>query len=188
MPHVRRRHHSREPKELDRGAGPVSSAQSDDGRRRSQEAWRARFSLDDSGDQALPRGLRSAAENREVRPGAVRSDDGAIPALGSQSVVADVRISGGITDISGKGQWCRPVCPRIICPRIIENGMGLGLGDKPHFSQEREKWGTWPIGDKRHCLKRFEGGDHYLIGPRCHFSEKRRLSHVTSKPFQDRKS
>ena len=32
-----------------------------------------------------------------VRPGAVRSDDGAIPALGSQSVVADVRIPGGIT-------------------------------------------------------------------------------------------
>ena len=32
------------------------------------------------------------AENRDVRPGAVRSDDGAIPGLGGQSVVVDVRI------------------------------------------------------------------------------------------------
>ena len=55
MPHVRRRHHPREPKELDRGAGPVSSAEPDDGRRRSQEAWRARLSLDNPGHQALPR-------------------------------------------------------------------------------------------------------------------------------------
>ena len=45
-------------------------------------------------------GLRSAAENRDVRPGAVRSDDGAVPALGSQSVVVDVRIPGGITHIN----------------------------------------------------------------------------------------
>jgi Metallo-beta-lactamase superfamily len=49
MPHVRRRHHSREPKKLDRGAGPVSSAEPDDGRRRPQEAWRARLSLDNQG-------------------------------------------------------------------------------------------------------------------------------------------
>src|SRR5271169_4746396 len=97
MSHVRRRHHAREPKELDRGAGPVSGAQSDDGCRRSQEDWRARLSLDDPGYQALPAGLRPAAENREVRSGAVRSDDGAVSALGSQSVVADVRIPGGIT-------------------------------------------------------------------------------------------
>src|SRR5579863_8488100 len=97
MPHVCRRHHAREPKELDRGPGSVSSAEPDDGCRRSQENWRARLSLDHPGDQALPRGLRSAAENREIRPGAVRSDDGAVPALGSQSVVVDVRISGGLT-------------------------------------------------------------------------------------------
>src|SRR5271169_5179285 len=99
MPHVRRRHHRREPKELDRGARPVSGAQSDDGCCRSQEAWRARLSLDDPGHQALPAGLRSAAENRDVRPGAVRSDDGAIPALGGQSVVVDVRIPAAINCI-----------------------------------------------------------------------------------------
>src|SRR5271170_2008552 len=99
MPHVRRRHHPREPKELDRGPGPVSSAEPDDGCCRSQEAGRARLSLDDPGHQALPRGLRSVAENREIRPGAVRSDDRAIPALGSQSVVVDVRIPGGISRI-----------------------------------------------------------------------------------------
>jgi Metallo-beta-lactamase superfamily len=75
MPHVRRRHHPREPKELDRGPGPVSGAQPDDGCRRSQEARRARLSLDDPGHQTLPRGLRSAPENRDVRPGPVRSDD-----------------------------------------------------------------------------------------------------------------
>src|ERR1700683_4887019 len=100
MPHVCRRHHPREPKELDRGLGPVSSAESDDGCRRSQEAWRARLSLDDPGHQALPRGLRPAAENRDVRPGTVRSDDGAIPALGGQSVVVDVWIPRGITHIN----------------------------------------------------------------------------------------
>src|ERR1700722_14206361 len=100
MPHVRRRHHPGEPKELDRGAGPVSSAEPGDGRSRSQEAWRARLSLDDPGHQALPAGLRSAAENRDVRPGAVRSDDGVIPALGSQSVVVDVRIPAGISHIN----------------------------------------------------------------------------------------
>src|ERR1700733_16304583 len=92
MPHVRRRHYPREPKELDRGPRPVSGTQPGYRCRRSQEAWRARLSLDDPRHQALPRGLRSAAENREVRPGAVRSDDGAVPALGSQSVVVDVRI------------------------------------------------------------------------------------------------
>jgi glyoxylase-like metal-dependent hydrolase (beta-lactamase superfamily II) len=79
---------------------PVSGAQSDDGCRRSQEAGRARLSLDDPRHQALPAGLRSAAQNRDLRPGAVRSDDGAIPALGSQSVVVDVRIPGGITGIN----------------------------------------------------------------------------------------
>ena len=72
----------------------------DDGCRRSQEAWRARLSFDDPRHQALPPGLRSAAEDRDVRPDAVRSDDGAIPALGSQSVVADVRIPRGITHIN----------------------------------------------------------------------------------------
>src|ERR1700691_6619093 len=99
MPHVRRRHHPREPKELDRGPGPVSSADPDDGGRRSQEAWRARLSFGNPGHQALPRGLRSAAENRDVRPAAVRSDDGAIPTLGGQSVAADVWIPRGITHI-----------------------------------------------------------------------------------------
>jgi hypothetical protein len=89
-----------EPEELDRGAGPVSSAEPGDGRRRSQEAWRARLSLDDPGHQALPAGLRSVAENRDVRPGAVRSDDGAIPALGGQSVVVDVRIPAAISHIN----------------------------------------------------------------------------------------
>src|SRR5580698_5510023 len=96
MPHIRRRHHPGEPKELDRGAGPLSSAEPGDGRRWSQEAWRARLSLDDPRNQALPAGLRSAAENREVRPGAVRSDDGAVPALGSEPVVVDVRIPAAI--------------------------------------------------------------------------------------------
>jgi Metallo-beta-lactamase superfamily len=64
MPHVRRRHHPREPKELDRGAGPVSGAEPRDCRRRSQEAVRARLSLYDPGHQALPAGLRSAAEKQ----------------------------------------------------------------------------------------------------------------------------
>jgi hypothetical protein len=32
---------------LDRGPGPVSSAEADDGCRRSQEAWSARLSVDD---------------------------------------------------------------------------------------------------------------------------------------------
>jgi hypothetical protein len=101
MPHVCRRHHPREPKELDRGPGPVSGAEPDDCRRRSQEAWRARLSLGDPGHQALPRGLRSGAENRDVRRGTVRSDDGAIPGLGSQSVVADVWIPGGVAHMNG---------------------------------------------------------------------------------------
>ena len=72
----------------------------DDGCRRPQEDWRARLSLDHPGHQALPRGLRSAAESRDLRPGAVRSDDGAVPALGGQSVVADVRIPAAITCIN----------------------------------------------------------------------------------------
>ena len=42
------------------------------------------------------RRLRSGAENRDLRPGVVRSDDGAIPALGSESVVVDVRIPTGL--------------------------------------------------------------------------------------------
>ena len=54
MPHVRRRHHPREPKELDRGPGPVGSAEPGDCCRRPQEAWRARLSRGDSGHQALP--------------------------------------------------------------------------------------------------------------------------------------
>src|SRR6266576_7001298 len=97
---VRRRHDPREPKELDRGARPVGGAEPGDCCRRSQEAWRARFSLDNPRHQTLPAGLRSAAENRDVRPGAVRSDDGAVPALGSQSVVVDVRIPTAITYIN----------------------------------------------------------------------------------------
>src|SRR5580704_4516351 len=100
MPHVRGRHHPGEPTELDRGAGPVGSAEPGDGGRRSQEDWRARLSLDDRGHQALPAGLRSAAENSEVRPGTVRSDDGAVPDLGSKSVVVDVRISAAIIRIN----------------------------------------------------------------------------------------
>src|ERR1700692_642081 len=100
MPHVRRRHHPREPKELDRGARPFSGADPGDRCRRSQEAWRARLSLDDPRHQALPAGLRSVAENSDIRPGTVRSDDGAVPALGSQSVVVDVRIPRGITHIN----------------------------------------------------------------------------------------
>src|ERR1700693_4456197 len=107
MPHVRRRHHPREPKELDRGRESVSAPESRDFRRRSQEAWRARLSLDDPGHQALPRGLRSGAENRDVRPGPVRSDDGAVPGLGSQSVVFDVRIPRGITHINRGGPSLR---------------------------------------------------------------------------------
>jgi glyoxylase-like metal-dependent hydrolase (beta-lactamase superfamily II) len=59
---------------LDHGAGPVSSAESCDCCRRSQEAWRARLSFGDRGNQALRVGLRSGAENRDVGPGPVRSD------------------------------------------------------------------------------------------------------------------
>src|SRR5271165_6463457 len=97
VPHVCRRHHPGEPKELDRGPGPVSRAEPEDCCRRSQKAWRARFSRVDPGNQALPSGLRSGAESRDVRPRPVRSDDGAVPGLGSQSVVVDVWIPGGIT-------------------------------------------------------------------------------------------
>src|SRR5271163_1400493 len=100
MPHVRRRHDPREPKELDRGAGPVSGTEPVDGCRRSQEDWRARLSLDDPRHQALPAGLRSVAENRDVGQGAVRSDDGVVPALGSQSVVVDVWSPAAITYIN----------------------------------------------------------------------------------------
>ncbi len=52
----------------------------------------ARLSPGDPGHRALPAGLRSGAKNRDVRPGVVRSDDGGIPALGSQSILVDVRI------------------------------------------------------------------------------------------------
>src|SRR5579862_302631 len=100
MPHVRRRYHPRDSKKLDRGTRPVSGAQSDDGCRRSQEAWRARLSLDDPRNQALPARFRSATENRDVGPAAVRSDDGAVPALGSESVLVDVRIPRGITHVN----------------------------------------------------------------------------------------
>jgi hypothetical protein len=89
------------------GAGPVSGAEPGDCCRRSQEAWRARLSLDDPGHLALPAGLRSAAENRDIRPGAVRSDDGAVPALGSQSVVVDVRIPRDVTHINRGGPYLR---------------------------------------------------------------------------------
>src|SRR5579871_1686695 len=99
MLYVRRRRYPREPKELDCGAGPFSGAESSDRCRRSQEAWRARLSLGDPGHQALFAGLRSAAENRYIRQGAVRSDDRTVPALGRQSVVVDVRIPAGITGI-----------------------------------------------------------------------------------------
>jgi glyoxylase-like metal-dependent hydrolase (beta-lactamase superfamily II) len=92
-----RRHNRREPRELDRGARPVSGAEPGDRCRRSQEAWRARFSLDDPRHQTLHPGLRPGAENRCVRSGVVRSDDGAVPALGSQSVVVDVRIPAALT-------------------------------------------------------------------------------------------
>src|SRR5271155_2904836 len=107
MAHVRRRHHSRESQELGCSAGPVSGAEPGDCCRRSQEAWRARLSLDDPGHQALPAGLRSATENGDIRPGAVRSDDGAIPGLGSQPVVVDVRIPRGITHINRGGASLR---------------------------------------------------------------------------------
>ncbi len=103
MPRLRRRHHPREPKELDRRARPVSGAEPGNGCRRSQEAWRTRLSLHDPRDQALPSGLRSVAENRDVRPGAIRSDDGAVPALGSQSVVVDVWIPDAVTCINRGG-------------------------------------------------------------------------------------
>jgi hypothetical protein len=36
-------------------------------------------------------------KNRDVRPGPVRSDDCALPGLGRQSVLVDVRIPGGVT-------------------------------------------------------------------------------------------
>src|ERR1700726_2583046 len=66
-----------------------------------------RLSPGDPRHQALPAGLRSVAENRDIRPGAVRSDDGAVPALGSQSVVVDVRIPRGITHINRGGPSLR---------------------------------------------------------------------------------
>jgi hypothetical protein len=44
----------------------------------------------------------------EVRTGTVRPDDGAIPALGSQSVVVDVWIPGGVSHINRR----MPMFPR----------------------------------------------------------------------------
>jgi hypothetical protein len=41
------------------------------------------------------------APGKAIRPGPVRSDDGAIPGLGSQPVMVDVWISGGMTHIDG---------------------------------------------------------------------------------------
>ena len=96
MPHVRRRHHPREPQELDRGARPVSGAEPGNGCCRSQENGRARLSRGDSRHEALPAGLRSAAENRDVGQGTVRSNDGAVPALGRQPVMVDVWIPAAI--------------------------------------------------------------------------------------------
>jgi len=46
-----------EPKQSDRGARPVSGSEPDDCCRRSQEAWRARLSLDDPGHEALLAGF-----------------------------------------------------------------------------------------------------------------------------------
>src|SRR5580700_2022101 len=43
---------------------------------------------------------RTSIDCSEIRPGAVRSDDGALSALGSQSVVVDVWIPRGITQIT----------------------------------------------------------------------------------------
>ena len=110
VPHVRRRHHSRKPAELDRGARPVSGAEPGDCCRRSQDAWRARLSLDDPGHQALPcRILIGYRKPRTSGPGAVRSDDGAISALGSQSVVADVWIPAVIEPTSSATARLFPV-------------------------------------------------------------------------------
>ena len=66
--------------------------------RRSQETRRARFAFHNPRNQALPTGLRSAAEDREVRPGTIRSDDRAIPGLGRQSIMAHVRIPSTVID------------------------------------------------------------------------------------------
>jgi len=57
MPHLCRRHHPREPKELDRGAGPVGGSGTGDGCSRPQEDWRTRLAVDHSGHQALLAGF-----------------------------------------------------------------------------------------------------------------------------------
>src|SRR5450755_449622 len=44
---------------------------------------------------------------RRDRPGAVRSDDGAIPALGRQPVVVDVRISAAVAHINRRAPMPR---------------------------------------------------------------------------------
>ena len=45
--------------------------------------------------------VRSGRENRDLRPGAVRSDDRAVPALGSQSVVGSSSDSAAISHVRG---------------------------------------------------------------------------------------
>ncbi len=52
-------------------------------------------------------GFRSAAENRDILPGTVRSDDGAVPAMDRQSVVVDVRIPRCITHLNRSGPSLR---------------------------------------------------------------------------------
>ena len=44
--------------------------------------------------------LSLGAENCDIRPGAVRSDDRAIPELGSQSIVVYVRIPAAISHVN----------------------------------------------------------------------------------------
>ena len=86
-----------------RGGGSVSQIGIRWGKDPAQ-AELGRATLGDKADAVVwatpPAGLRSGAENRDVRPGAVRSDDGAVPALGSQSVVVDVRIAATISHIN----------------------------------------------------------------------------------------
>lgn len=73
---------------------------------------RAIIAVNSTSGASLARSFRSedfesAPENRDVGPGALRSDDGAILALGSQSVLVDVRIPAAITFIDGGGPSVR---------------------------------------------------------------------------------
>ena len=68
VPHVRRRHHSRKPRELDRRARPSGGVEPEDRRRRPQEAWRPGHTCGHRGDQALPPRLRSTPGNHHQRP------------------------------------------------------------------------------------------------------------------------